>query len=131
MQTLWMGVRPGPTLTRLLVQDGPIPILKARLPEAPQHPRALETLAEGVALWYGRPLYAALGVAAEDALCVSPRWHAPVDGPPRTPLVTIDLVVGRPRPPRGGGGLQGLGGFADVRPPGPWGARARSPTRRT
>ena len=55
MQTLWMGVRPGPELTRLLVQDGPIPILKARLPEAPHHPRALETLAEGVALWYGRP----------------------------------------------------------------------------
>ena len=42
MQTLWMGVRPGPTLTRLLVQDGPIPILKARLPEAPHHPRALD-----------------------------------------------------------------------------------------
>jgi hypothetical protein len=50
MQTLWMGVRPGPALTRLLVQDGSIPILKARLPEAPHHPRALETLAEGVAL---------------------------------------------------------------------------------
>jgi hypothetical protein len=48
MQTLWMGVRPGPALTRLRVQDGPIPILKARLPEAPQHPRALETLAEGL-----------------------------------------------------------------------------------
>jgi hypothetical protein len=65
MQTLWMGVRPGPTLTRLLVQDGPIPILKARLPEAPHHPRTLETLAEGVAPWYGRPLCATLGVAAE------------------------------------------------------------------
>jgi len=102
------------------VQDGPIPILKARLPEAPHHPRALETLAEGVALWYGRPLYAALGVAAEDALCVSPRWHATVDGLTRTPLVTIDLVVGRPRPPRGGDGLQGLGDFADVRQLGLW-----------
>ena len=33
MQTLWMGVRPGPTLTRVLAQAGPIPILKARLPE--------------------------------------------------------------------------------------------------
>jgi len=39
MQTLWMGVRPGPDCTRVLVQDGPLPILKARLPEAPQHPR--------------------------------------------------------------------------------------------
>ncbi|MFQ5668511.1 MAG: hypothetical protein ACE5I7_19070 [Candidatus Binatia bacterium] len=68
MQTLWMGVRPGPDVTRILVQDAGIPLLKARLPEAPQHPRALETLAEGVALWVGRPIYAALGVAAEDAL---------------------------------------------------------------
>ncbi len=115
MQTLWMGVRPSPQFTRLLVQDGPIPILKARLPEAPHHPRALETLAEGVALWYGRPLYGALGVAAEDALCVSPHWHATVDSLTRTPLVTIDLVVGRPRPPRGGDGLPGLGDFADIR----------------
>jgi hypothetical protein len=111
-----MGVRPTPDLTRVLIQDGPIPILKARLPEAPQHPRALETLAEGVALWYGRPLYGALGVAAEDSLCVSPRWHATVDGLTRTPLVTIDRVVGRPRPPRGADGLGGLGDFAEVRP---------------
>jgi hypothetical protein len=36
MQTLWRGVRPGPDLTRRPVQDGPIPILKARRPEAPQ-----------------------------------------------------------------------------------------------
>jgi len=115
MHTLWMGVRPGPDLTRVLVQDGPIPILKARLPDAPQHPRALESLAEGLALWYGRPLYAALGVAAEDALCVSPRWHATVDGLTRTPLVTIALVIGRPRPPRAAAGLDGLGDFADVR----------------
>lgn len=115
MQILWMGVRPGPDVTRVLVYDGSLPILKARLPDAPQHPRALETLAEALALWYGRPLYGALGVAAEDALCVSPRWHATVESLTRTPLVTIDLVVGRPRPPRGGGGLAGLGDFADVR----------------
>jgi len=114
MQTLWMGVRPDPTLTRVLVLEGRIPILKARLPAAPQHPRALETLAEGVALWYGRPLYAALGVADEDALCVTPHWHATVDGLTRSPLVTIDLVRGRPRPPRGADGLGGLGAFADV-----------------
>src|SRR5262249_18032096 len=34
--------------TRVLVHDGPVPILKARLPAAPHHPRALEPLAEGV-----------------------------------------------------------------------------------
>jgi len=114
MQTLWMGVRPTPDLTRVLIQDSPIPILTARLPEAPQHPRALDTLAEGVALRYGRPLSGALGVAAEDSLCVSPRWHATVEGLTRTPLVMIDLVVGRPRPPRGADGLGGLGDVAEV-----------------
>jgi hypothetical protein len=123
MPTLWMGARPGPDLTRALVQDGPLPILKARLPEAPQHPRALESLAEGIALWYGRPLYAALGVAAEDAWCVSSRRHATVDGLTRTPLVTIDLVIGRPRPPRGGE-LAGLGDFGDVRQVRRWDPRA-------
>jgi hypothetical protein len=115
MQTLWMGVRTGPLLTRVLVHDGPVPILKARLPEAPAHPRALETLAEGVALWCARPLSVALGVAAEDSMCVSPRWHATVNALERTPLVSVDLVVGRPRPPRGGDGLGGLGAFDDVR----------------
>jgi hypothetical protein len=43
------------------------------------------------------------------------RWHATVDGLTRTPLVTIDLVIGRPRPPRGSDGLGGLGAFDDVR----------------
>jgi hypothetical protein len=32
-----------------------------------------------------------------------------------TTLVTIDLVIGRPRPPRGGDGLGGLGDFTEVR----------------
>ena len=115
MSTPWMGVRISPDLTRVLVQDGPRPILKARLPEAPQHPRALETLAEGIAFWYGQPLYGALGVAAEDSLCVS-LWHATVDGLTRTPLVTIDLVMGPARGrPRGSDGLGGLGPFDEVR----------------
>jgi hypothetical protein len=38
-----------------------------------------------------------------------------VEGLTRTPLVMIDLVVGRPRPPRGGDGLGGLGDFTEVR----------------
>jgi hypothetical protein len=125
MPTLWMGVRPGPEVTRVLVQDAGRAILKARLPDPPQHPRALETLAEGIALWHGRPLYGALGVAAEDAWCVSPGWHCTVEGLTRTPLVMIDLVVGPPRPPRrGGDGFGGLGDFADVRQLRLWEPRA-------
>ena len=119
MQTLWMGVRPGRDLTRLLVQDGPRPILKARLPDAPQHPRALETLAEGV-LWYGRPC-TLRSVWPPRTVCAS--HHAgtrPWTASP-APLVTIDLVMGWPPPaPGGGDGLSGLGDFADVRQLGDW-----------
>lgn len=114
-QWMWMGVRPGPEGTRILVQEVYRAVLKARLPDAPQHPRALETLAEGVALWCGRPLYVALGVAAEDALCVSPHWHATVDVLTRTPLVTIEPVIGAPRPPWGVEDRGALGDFREVR----------------
>jgi len=113
---LWMGVRAWPTLSRLLVQDHAGPILKARLPADPQHPRALACLAEGLALWYGQPLHVVVGVAAQDAMCVGPRWDASVEAWPGTPLLTLQLIVGRPRPPRRGtDGLTGLGDFADVR----------------
>jgi hypothetical protein len=114
-ESLWMGVRPGPDVTRILVQETRRTVLKARLPDVPQHPRALETLAEGVALWCGRPLYVALGVAAEDALCVSPHWHATVDVLTRTPLVTIEPVIGAPRPPWRTEGRGRLGDFREVR----------------
>lgn len=114
-QWMWMGVRPGPDVTRILVQETRRAVLKARLPDAPQHPRALETLAEGVALWCGRPLYVALGVAAADALCVSPHWHATVDVLTRTPLVIIEPVIGPPRPPWRADGRGGLGDFRGVR----------------
>lgn len=112
---LWMGVRPGPETTRILIQGPGLTILKARLPDPPQHPRALETLAEGVALWCGRPLYVALGVAAEDSLCVSPHWHATVDVLTRTPLVTIEPVIGAPRRPWRPDDRGRLGDFRDVR----------------
>lgn len=37
-------------------------LLKARLPLAPPHPRALLTLLEGLALWSGYPLHVAVSV---------------------------------------------------------------------
>jgi hypothetical protein len=114
-QWLWMGVRPGPASTRILIQETQQTVLKARLPESPAHPRALETLAEGIALWCGRPLYVALGVAASDALCVLPPWHATVDVLTRTPLVTIEPVIDSPRPPWRVADRGELGNFRDVR----------------
>jgi hypothetical protein len=115
VQWMWMGVRPGPEVTRILIQETRLTVLKACLPDVPQHPRALETLAEGVALWCGRPLYVALGVADEEALCVSPHWQATVDVLTRTPLVTIEPVIGRPRAPWRTEDRGGLGDFRTVR----------------
>jgi len=115
LNALWMGVRPGPQVTRILVQETPRTVLKARLPDPPEHPRALETLAEGIALWCGRPVYVALGVAAEDSICASVGWYETVDLLTRTPLVTIEPTIGAPyrpwRPPDRGQ----LGDFRDVR----------------
>jgi hypothetical protein len=60
-------------------------------------------------------------VAAEDALCVSPRWHATVETLTRTPLVVIEPVVGPPTPPRRR--LRGLGAFDEVRQLRDWQSR--------
>ena len=54
------------------------------------------------------------GTARRNASQGSQAVRDTVDGMTRTPLVTIDLVIGRPRPPRAGG-LVGLGDFGDVR----------------
>jgi hypothetical protein len=55
-----------PTHTKVLIEDLEGDVLKARLPSRPQHPRALLTLLEGLALWAGRPLCA--------VTCVPSRW---------------------------------------------------------
>jgi hypothetical protein len=42
-------------------------VLKARLPLSPQHPRALVTLLEGLALWAGQPLPVVVSAAESSA----------------------------------------------------------------
>jgi hypothetical protein len=55
-----MAIAPGSLTTRILVHDDTIPLLKARLPHSPQHPRAALALAEALTLWTNRPCRAAL-----------------------------------------------------------------------
>lgn len=43
-------------VTLLIEDDERGDLLKARLPHAPRHPRALLTLLEGAALWHGQPM---------------------------------------------------------------------------
>src|SRR5437868_5151022 len=86
-------------------------ILKARLPSAMQHPRALLTLLEALALWAGKPIDAAF---VADALCRSwfdsglfgdELWPGP------SPLVRFELVV----PGKRVGRIRGMGEFGAPR----------------
>ena len=58
-----IALEPAATNTKLLVTDPDgNELLKAALPSTPNHPRALLTLLEGLALWAGQPLTAAISV---------------------------------------------------------------------
>jgi hypothetical protein len=115
MRAIWMGISPGPEWTRVLVQDGPEQtLLKARLPHSPQHPRAVATLCEAVALWCGRPVRAALAADGPGTFCATTPWLDTFDAVTRSPLFQIEFVS-RARPPREREGLDGLGDFRDLR----------------
>lgn len=72
MESIWMGIAPGLTTTRVIAMAGPSDtILKAQLAADPRHPRALATLLEAVALWQGHPVRAALCADARGFSCDS------------------------------------------------------------
>jgi hypothetical protein len=114
MDSIWMGIAPGPTSTRVLAMHGASEtILKARLRRDPAHPRALATLLEAIALWQGVPVRAAL--AADDvptsyasSLCRSPFSEVGIG-----PLFTVDWVpvAGRKRRRPA---IAGMGRFHDL-----------------
>ena len=60
-------LRPTKGALKILVENQQGDLLKARLPLAPEHPRALLTLLEGLALWAGAPICAAISVAEKEA----------------------------------------------------------------
>lgn len=86
-------------------------VLKARLPLMPAHPRALLTLLEGLALWQGKPLSAALFVPGrslpflDSALWGDDLW------PAESPLVSFNVVGPARRVAR----LKGVGDFRALR----------------
>jgi hypothetical protein len=114
MDSIWMGIAPGPTATRVLAMHGAREtILKARLRRDPAHPRALATLLEAIALWQGMRVHAAL--AADDeptsyaaSLCRDPLTEHGVE-----PLFSVDWVpvAGRKRRRPG---IAGMGRFHDL-----------------
>ena len=111
---LAMGVVPGPLATRILVHDGPTPLLKARLPHSPHHPRAVLTLAEALTLWTGPPCRVAIAVVGRGAFCATSRWLESLETVTRPVTVTIACVRHDAVPPDPAPGT-GFGAFADVR----------------
>ena len=116
MESIWMGLAPNATCTRVLAMAGPHDtILKARLSRSPAHPRAMATLLEAIALWQGRTIRAAL--CAHDRRDGSDsslfrETFTDVGGP----LYTLDWI---PAPERGRRArrrdIAGMGDFADLR----------------
>jgi hypothetical protein len=67
MSMLWMGVEPREEETWLqLTEPGRGPVLRARMPLSPAHPRALAHFLEALSDWYGLPLTAVLDADARD-----------------------------------------------------------------
>lgn len=115
MRSLWMGIKPGPEATRIVVLDGPMTtLLKARLPSQPRHARAIPTLCEAMALWCGRHLRVAIAAGAPRACCETTPWLDALDIMTAPPLYEIELVQ-TARPPRERDGLDGMGDFRDLR----------------
>lgn len=102
MDSIWMGIAPGATTTRVLAMSGATEtILKARLTREPAHPRALWTLLEAIALWQGRKVRAALAADDDATTPDSSLFHEAFSGFGGSPLYTLDWVPGCVhRPPR-------------------------------
>lgn len=99
-------------LKLLVVSPDGDDLIKARLPTQPPHPRALLTLLEGVALWSGEPLLAAISAGEHrDAWLGSEQWCEDL-WPAESALVHFDFAM---PPPRARRPLRGVGDFRDVR----------------
>jgi hypothetical protein len=68
MRTLMVEIRPRPSETKIRAASGGRTVLTARLAASPWHRRALPSLLEGLALWQGLRVQAAVA-ADERAFC--------------------------------------------------------------
>lgn len=101
-----------PRTTRLLVTDHERnEVLKAALPPFPQHPRALLTCLEGLALWSGQTLCAA--ISAEPP--VGQRCAEALFGDGLLPLDSALVRFDYLAPPRRRRTISGVGDFRQLR----------------
>jgi len=114
MRSLWVGIDPMPDGTRVLAMAGPTEtVLKARLSATAQHPRAVPTFLEALALWQGAAIRAAVVVdekGGSSATSLSLDSFADFGGPP---LYELEFVPRRVRRHRDL--LDRMGRFDDLR----------------
>lgn len=114
MRSLWVTLDSRGEATRILAMVGPKEtVLKARLSSVAQHPRAVPTLLESLAMWHGIPVRAVVVVDDQErssATRLKLGWLADFAG---EPLYTLKFVDGRRRRHRDQ--LDGLGEFQDLR----------------
>ncbi len=113
--TAWdVLLEPLPQGARLLV-TGPNgdDLLKAHLPDYPDHPRALLTVLEGLALWCGETLYVAISAdtPSSHSLGLGPFGGEPESWPQESALVHFEFRFTTPRGRR----LRGFGDFQSLR----------------
>jgi hypothetical protein len=114
MRSLWIAIDSRPLETRVLVTVGPTQtVLKARLSAMVQHPRAIPTLLEALALWEGMPVRAAIVADDLDGSCVTRLKLDSLAAPEGAPLYQIELVPGHKRRHRDP--LDSMGAYHDLR----------------
>jgi len=107
--TLWIGGRAAKLLVTSPEGDD---LLKARLPVRPPHPRALLTLLEGVALWSGSPLFAAISASGRSVDWIGSEPWGDRLWPTESALVQFGFAIPRDRRRST---IRGVGDFRDVR----------------
>ena len=100
------------TLSLLISDPQGNDLLKARLPPAPRHPRALLTTLEGLALWSGIPIRAVISVAASCPRSLVSSFFGDDFLPTYSALVELDFATPTVRPRQR---LRGLGSFRPLR----------------
>ena len=114
MRSLWVAIESRTEETRILVTAGPKEtVLKARLSSVAQHPRAVPTLLEALAMWYGMPVRAVVVVDDQAGSSVTRLKLGWLDDFAGEPLYTLKFVDGHKRRHRDQ--LDGLGQYHDLR----------------
>lgn len=113
-RSIWMGIAPGRTATRLIAQRGANEIiLKANLRTSPVSTQAFARLLEAMALWEGQSVRAALVVDEDPAIRGCDLYRDSFPPAETTPLYHIEWIP-RARGRRRHDPIRGMGEFRDL-----------------